>query len=171
MPPPFPIPYPLLNGNRYSFSSIGFLASGQEIVGVTSIDYDQELKPGDVYGTSPQLIGATKGQLKVTASLMMLQWEYENFITALCALNGTPGSGYMEARFDYVVQFQDGVGANQGPLFTHILRGCKIAKETDGYKVGPEANATKIELHHFYTIKSGNLPMVVTGTSAGFIPG
>lgn len=169
--PSFPILYPLVNGVRYSFSSIGFLVGGQEIVGVTEISYDQELKPGDVYGTSPQLIGATKGQLKVTASLVMLQLEYEAFIAALCQLNGTPGSGYMEVRADYVVQFQDGYGVNQGPLFTHILRGCKISKETDGYKVGPDANGTKVELHHFYTQKSGNLPMVTTGNSSGFIAG
>ncbi len=167
----FPIPYPLVNGVRYSFSSIGFLASGQEIVGITEINYDQELKPGDVYGTSPQLIGATKGQLKNTASLLMLQYEYENFISALCTLNGTPGSGYMEARMDYVVQFQDGTPSNPGPLFQHILRGCKIMKETDGYKVGPDANGTKIDLHLFYIEKSGNLPMVVTGNTSGFIPG
>src|SRR5712664_3407563 len=105
-----PITYPLIGGLRYDFTAISFFANGTPIVGITKLDYDQELAPTDVYATMPQKIGATRGQLKPTATMTMLQLEYELFIVALCALNGTPGSGYMEVRWDMQVLYQDGAG-------------------------------------------------------------
>ena len=161
-----PLTYPLINGRRYDFSSITFLANGQPIVGITEINYKQELKPGELYGTLPQKIGATRGQLKPTASFTMFELEYNALITALCTLNGTTGAGYMEVRFDIQVQKQDGFGSNLGTLITDILRGCKLVSADRAYKSGPDPLQVKVELDLFYIQENGQLPI-----GSSFIPG
>lgn len=96
----------------------------------------------------------------------MFELEYNALITQLCALNGTPGSGFMEVRFDIQVQKQDGFGSTQGILITDILRGCKLVKADRADKVGPEALQVKCELDLFYILENGQLPI-----GSSFIPG
>jgi hypothetical protein len=157
-----PLQYPQINGVRYEWTSITFAANGQPIVGIQELNYDHELKPGEVYGTLAQKIGATRGQYKATASFTILELEYQALITALCALNGTPGSGYLEVRFDIQVQKQDGVGSYQGPLITDLLRGCKLVKPSAAYKKGPDELVRKCDLDLFYIVENGQLPIGVS---------
>lgn len=166
---PQPILYPNINGRRWDWSSITFLLGGTPLPGLQSIDYSQELKAGEVYGSgTPQLLGATRGQLKCTLSFDILAEEYENLIFALCALNGTPGSGYMEVRFDIQVAKQDGQGLFQGPLYVDIIRGAKLDKVSKGYKVGPEGLMTKVEsAAPFYILENGQAPIAFNNFRAG----
>jgi hypothetical protein len=137
-----------------------------------SIDYAQELKAGEVYANgSPQKIGATRGQLKPTASFDILAEEYENLILALCLLNGTPLSGYMEVRADLQVAKQDGQGINLGPLFVDTLRGVKLNKISKGYKLGVEGLLTKCECDLFYILENGQAPDTINPNAPKFTIG
>lgn len=169
---PQPILYPLVNGVRWDFSSVTFAANGVPLPGLVSVDYSQELKAGEVYANgSPQMQGATRGQLKPTFAFDILAEEYENFIFALCALNGTPGSGYMEVRWDCQIAKQDGIGLNLGPLYIDTARSVKLDKVTKGYKSGPEGLQTKCECSLFYILENGQVPVGINPGAAGLSPG
>lgn len=169
--PLYPVLYPLINGVRYDYSAISFIANNTAIVGITEINYSQSLEPGDVYGTLAQKIGSTRGQHKAEASFTILQLEYQNLINDLCNLNGTPGSGYMEARFDIQVKYQDGIGANQGPLIIDVIHMAKLKKVDNSRKVGSEANAVKIDLDISFITENGMNPLQINGNYNAFVPG
>jgi hypothetical protein len=172
MPTSQTVTYPLVNGIRYDFSAIQLLASGVPLPGVNAINYSQELKGGEIRQNSPQLLGMTRGQLKCTASLDIYEDEYQNLLIAVCALNGTPGSGFMEARFDVQVLKQDGTGLNIGPLYADVIKGFKIGKVDHAYKSGPEGLLTKVESDQpFYIIENGQLPIGINPSNLHFIPG
>jgi hypothetical protein len=169
---PQPILYPLVNNRRWDFTSVSFVLSGAPLPGLVAIDYSQELKAGEIYANgSAQKIGATRGQLKPAASFDILAEEYENLVLALCLLNGTPGSGHMEVRWDLQVAKQDGQGLNLGPLFVDTLRGCKLNKVSKGYKTGPEGLLTKCELDLFYILENGNAPIAINTANSQFVVG
>jgi hypothetical protein len=169
---PNPILYPNINGTRYSFASITLLGAGLVIPGFIDIDYGNEVDSSMVYGTNPQPLGATRGQLKSSAKFTMLQLEYYNYIEALCVLNGTPGSGYLEVRHDIQVQYQDGSGITLGPLITDVIRGFRLKKPGRSFKAGPEALAVSCEGDCFYIAENGKLPFGVNPASVnGFTPG
>lgn len=169
--PLYPVQYPFINGVRYDYSSISFIANNTRIVGITEISYKQSLEPGEVYGTLAQKIGVTRGQHKAEASFTILQLEYQNMINDLCILNDTPGSGYMETRFDILVQYQDGVGPNQGPLIQDEIRSAKIKSVDHARKAGNEANMVKVELDISFIVENGNMPLQVNGALNQFISG
>lgn len=165
---PQPILYPFVNGRRWDFSAVTFAANGAPFPGLSSIDYGQELKPGEVYANgSPQIQGMTRGQLKPKLSADVLAEEYENLIIALCALNGTPDSGYMEVRWDLQIAKQDGVGEFTGPLYVDLCRGVKIDNVQKSYKSGPEGLLTKIECSLFYILENGQAPVTINPGAAG----
>lgn len=168
---PQPIQYPFIGGYRYDFSSVTFTANGAPLPGIQAIDYGNELKSGEIFSNgTPQKVGATRGQLKPFFTFDILALEYENLITALCLLNGTPGSGYMEVRWDVQVMKQDGQGLNLGPLYVDVVRGAKLEKVTKGYKVGQEGLITKCECSCFYVIENGQVPVGIIAGAAGISP-
>lgn len=159
---PLPIASPLVNGYRWDFSSITFNASGVPLPGLQSIDYGQEQKKGDVYANgSPQKIGQTVGQNKPSLSFDILALEYEALIFNLCALNGTPGSGYMTVRWDLRIDKQDGSGLTVGQVFTDICHGVSLDKISKGYKMGPEGLLTKCECSLIYLEENAQVALTV----------
>lgn len=163
-----PIPlYPAINGLRCDFSCITFLANGAPIAGITEINYGQELKGGEVRGTPIQQIGATPGQLKAKADFTMLQLEWNLLIPVLAVLaSGTPASGYMQARFDIMVQYQL---PSSPAIIVDVLRGCKVSNHDMSNKSGSDALQEKVELELFYILKNGVAPVVYG--PGGMLPG
>jgi hypothetical protein len=159
---PTPIPNPLINGYRWDFSALTFTASGAPLPGILDIDYAEELKKGEIYANgTPQKLGETVGQYKPSLSFTILALELENLLTAICAINGTPGSGYMLARFDVRVAKQDGSGLNLGPLYVDLCRGVSINKISSSFKTGQDALAHKIECSNFYLLRNGQSALTV----------
>ena len=166
---PQPILYPNVPGRRWDYSSVTFTATGVPVPGIVSIAYSHELKGSAVYAAgSPQKLGTTRGQYTPSCSLDILAEEYENFIFALCALNGTPGSGYGEVRWNLSVAKQDGQGLTLGPLYVDEIRGCKIDKVTKGYKTGPEGLLTKLDLDVMYILENGQSLVTINPASPQF---
>jgi hypothetical protein len=163
-----PIPlYPAINGVRCDFSSITFRANGAPIPGVTEINYSQELKGGEVRGTPIQVIGYTPGQLKCKADFTMLQLEWNLLVPVLALLaSGTPLSGYMQARFDLLIQYQL---PQSSVIIQDVIRGCKVASHEMSNKLGSDALCEKVELEPFYILKN-NVAPVVYGNN-GMVPG
>ena len=166
-----PIPaYPSINGVRTDFASLTFLANGAPIPGITEVNYSQELKAGEVFGTPVQMIGATRGQLKCKADFTILQLEWNLLLPVLATLaSGNPGSGYMEARFDLMLQYQ----IAQSPIIiTDIIRGAKVSNDEQSNKSGPDALLIKVELQPFYILRNGVAPVIIGPQNANnFTPG
>lgn len=152
-----PISYPLINGHRYSFSSIEFGANGIVMRGVSSIDYGDELTPGKMRGTGPNVIGRTRGEYDGDASIEMYRLEWENLKSTL----GTNGVGFGETSFPVTVMY----GETGQPVVTDTLEGCRITKVRTGGAEG--SDPTKVTLTIDLTrILHNSVPMY-TPTSGG----
>lgn len=144
---PISIDYPLINGTRFEYASIEIKAAGKRYVGVKSIDYSQDLEPGQVYGTHAQKIGRTRGELKPDGSMEMYKEEATNLIVGL-------GPGYMEVVFDIVVNYSEGLN-----IVTDTIKGCRIKKVSDSHSQGTDAITTKLDLDVMSILFNGIKPM------------
>lgn len=154
-----PIVYPLINGHRYSFASIEAIFKALPIIGFKSINYDDSLEPGEVYGSRPQLLGATRGKQKASGDFEMYRLEFEFFKATL----GVAGVGYGEEYFDINVTFSE--GALQ-PVITDTLLGCRIKKAASGNTDGTDASMIKCDL--FVTrVLLGKVPIATPSLPIG----
>lgn len=134
---------PLINGNRYDFSSIELQVQGRKFIGFTEISYSQELDRGYVYGAHSQPLGRTRGQLNMEASMTMLKEDYYELIAAL-------GAGYMEVPFDISVTYAD----NGERTKNDQILGCTISGEENSHSAGNEGLAVSVTLSPM-VIKTG----------------
>jgi len=154
MPPP--INYPDINGIRYDFSSIEFGVSPifAPIVGIQAINYEDTLDPGEIRGTSPQVIGRTRGKYDAKADIVCYVAERELIFAAVAALATTSLIGYREQPFDITVSYSDYLQPN---IVDNIV-GNRIKKPSSAHKTGQEGLMTKIELHTMYILWNGRNP-------------
>ena len=140
--------FPLINGNRYSWSSIEIRVGGKLYRGIKEIAYSVSLEPGDVRGTLAQRGGRTRGDYKPEGSMTMFLQEYNEFITDL-------GPGFMEREFDVVAQYSD---RNQ-PVVTDKLVSCRIKKADKSHSQGPDALIVKLDLDIMFIVENGISPI------------
>jgi hypothetical protein len=152
-----PISYPLINGHRYSYSSIEFGQNGVTIRGISSIDYGDELTPGKIRGTGPNPIGRTRGEYDGDAEIEMYRLEWENFRQSL----GNNGVGFMETAFQIGCTYGE---ANQ-PVVTDTMEGCRVAKVRTGGQEGTDATKVKLTINLMRILHNG-VP-AYTPTSGG----
>jgi hypothetical protein len=126
--------YPLINGVRHDFSSIEFTIKGAACLGVKEIAYSDSLEPGEVRGTSAQLLGRTRGQLKSEGSFTVPQQEWKELLDKL-------GNGFLEAVFDIVVNFRE-----DGAMYTDKILGCRVKKADRSHSNNADALEVKVEL-------------------------
>lgn len=150
-----PIAYPLVNGNRYDFSSVEIRVAGALFNGVKEVTYSQTLEPGIVRGNRAQVIGRTRGPLDAEGNLTLYKLEFQALIQALQLLGAPTQAGFMEVPFDVVVNYAE-VGQ---PVIQDTLRGCRIKKYEDTGSEGGEPIATSVDLH-IMLILSGDLPPI-----------
>lgn len=136
MPPP--IMFPLINGHRYSFASIEARFNDIPIIGFKSINYDDSLEPGEIYGSRPQLLGATRGKQKASGDFEMYRLEFDLFKLSL----GVGGIGYGESYFDIKVTYAE----LAQPVVTDTLVGCRIKKVASANTDGTDPTAIKCDL-------------------------
>jgi len=142
--PPQVVSYPQINGHRYSFASIEAAFNGLLVPGFKSISYNDELTPADVYGTSSNKIGRTKGKQNAACTFVMYKEEFENLRITL----GVTGVGYGETQFDIILTYFE---VGQVPI-TDIIQGCRVTKtsedsnadSSDALTVSVECNVMRI---------------------------
>lgn len=145
------IQYPLINGNRFDFSSVEVVAESVLFGGVKEITYTDSLEPGELRGNRSQLIGRTRGKYAVEASLTMFKSEFQQLITLL----GSKGVGYMEVAFTVVVSHSE----PGNDVVTDTLLGCRIKKAEDQKQEGGEPLTVKAELHVMRLDRNGVTPL------------
>lgn len=141
------LPTPLIDGHRYSFSSVELRVAGRIYTGVTEISYSVSQEPGIVRGTGARPIGRTRGEYTAEGSLTMLKSDYYDLIQAL----SLRAEGYLEASFDVVVTFSELFE----PPICDVLRGCRITREEDSHSTGGEALTVSLTLSVMEIIRNG----------------
>ena len=166
--PAIPI-IPDINGIRYDYSSLEInLGPSGLVTGITGINYEYELMPGEARGTAAQLIGRGRGQYKAKGDITLFSWEAQNLITALANLAAGINKGFMEWPFDVKVDKGD---AGQ-PVLTDFLRGCRITKGSNAFKNDQNLLVEKFDLSIPYLLKNGCAPFQPGGAGLqGFFQG
>jgi hypothetical protein len=141
---------PLINGNRYDFSSIEAKLDGRSYLGFKSINYSHSLEPGEVFGTDAQKMGRTRGQYKPEASFEMYKEEYALLLAGL-------GDGYMERAFMIVVNYEERDLIPR--VVTDRIVGFRIKKAENAHSPGNEPLTVKVEGSVMYILEDGNAPL------------
>lgn len=135
--PPLAVPYPLINGHRYSFSSIELIINSlPNVVGFSSINYKPSLKASLVYGSRPQPLGRTRGKVEYTFDFEMYRLEFE----ILKATLGAGPFGYGETQFDTIVQYWE----LAQPVVTDKILSARIEEVDLSNADGPDASKVKV---------------------------
>ncbi len=141
--------YPLINGNRFDFSSVEFIIGTKRYAGgVKEVSYDHALTPGELRGNHAPLIGRTRGKYEANGSMTVFKSEYQQIITDL-------GPGYLEKAFDLQMLYSE----PGSPVIQDVLRGCRIKKDADTGSEGGEASEVKVELHPMMLFRNGLAPL------------
>jgi hypothetical protein len=140
MPVSTPLPvFPLINGNRFDFTSIEIMINGVPYRGVKAIDYEDQLDPKKSYGTSARPLGRNRGPYDASGSLEIFREDWNSIAPVLAAL-GNGGIG--EANFLVIAHYAD-FGA---PTITDTLIGCRVKKITNSHAQGASELTVKLEL-------------------------
>lgn len=135
--------YPFVNGKRFDYSSIIIALNGKQYLGVKEISYDLELKPGELWGTSAQKIGRTRGQAKPSGSMSVYREEMSDLIAFLQTTTGVAQAvlGFMEVSFPIMVLMQEGL-----QIQTDLLVGARISKISNTFSASSDALMSKLDL-------------------------
>ena len=139
------IPYPLVRGVAYDFSSIQATFGLVPIIGIKSIDYSSQKTPGDVWGTSAKRIGRTRGQLKHSGSFTIYKKEWAAFVALFSAtvqVTGNANAALMDTEFDVKIAYAD----NGQPPEVDVLKSCIITQVSDSHSAGSDALVVKVDL-------------------------
>ena len=142
------IAYPLINGNRFDYSSIEINLDGLIYRGVKSIDYSDQLIPGKVKGTSAMAVGRTRGDYEAEASIEVFKEEWALLAAGLAS---KPPYGLGEVTFGVVVAYAD-FGA---VTVVDTLGACRIKKPSESHAQGSEGLTVKIDLDPLYILHNG----------------
>lgn len=133
---PTPIPYPLINGYRHSFTSITLKLDRTEIIGFKSANYNRTRSRTMVYGNNVDAIGKTRGINDYKADFEVYLAEYNYLMQKL-------GPGYGDKFFQIlVVAREDGFDVIQDEL-----NGCTIDETDASNSQGTDPTVRKITVN------------------------
>lgn len=143
------IPNPLINGNRYDWSSVVVKINGEEFGGIKEINYSQSLEPGEMRGTRAQVTGRGRGKYNAEGDITFYDSDFYVVAAALDKLGGGDGAGspgpagMMEVSFDITVSRAEAVLGT----VTDVLQGCRLKKIAPGGSEGGDLMVVKCDLH------------------------
>lgn len=142
------ISYPLVNGNRFDWSSVEIKFQGEIITGVKDVSYSHTLEPTKVYGTNAQPIGRTRGVYSADGSVTLYKSE-SKVLRQLLAGGGT--NGYGEVSFDIIVNYAEN---GEDPIVDELI-GCRIKGEESSHSQGADPLEEKITLDIMFVRRDG----------------
>lgn len=125
----------LLNKKRYQHSNAKIVIGLKRIIGIKSVDFEDELTPGKVRGTSKGVQGRTSGIYNASGSIEIYKDEAQ-------LLRDTLGPGYGEVEFNIIIHYQSPGMALQ----TVELVGCRITKDSTSHSEDENGLADKLDL-------------------------
>lgn len=140
--------YPLVNGIKYDWSCVEITLVDEVFTGVKEISYSSKTEPGEVFGTSAQKFGRTRGQNKPEASVTLYKLDYHQLIAKM-------GQGFHEYVFGITVNYDDG----SGNVVTDKIIGCRIKGAENSHTDGTDALVMKVDLDVMAIVENGLLPV------------
>jgi hypothetical protein len=126
------MPQPLINGRARDWAQVSITILGKKVVGVTDIEYEEELKIEDNYGIGQEPVSRGEGSITYKASVTFLAEEVDKLEEI-----APNGNIYRIPEFPIIVQFLEGAKVR-----THTLQNCRFTKNGRKMKSGD----TKIEV-------------------------
>lgn len=158
-------PTPVINGNKFSFSSIDLRPMGQRITDFKEVEYSTELDPGVMYGTSAAPVGRSRGLQKTEASITLYREAWLAFQASLILLSTTSNlnplgnpAGWMEVSWDAMISYAE---TPVSPVQKDVLKGARIKKWTANHSESNEILTVKLDLHVMQIILNGSAPLNV----------
>ena len=151
------LPFPNVQGFAQDHSSLDIKLAGVSTIGIKSLEWNDGLSPGKVYGTGAQRIAETRGQLETSGSMEIFKEYAKAFEKQLTdGAPGAPGAGLYEIFFpiDVIVVAESGSGQSE-----YNLRGVRITKRSFSSSSGSEPLAYKYDLSIAYVIVDGISPI------------
>lgn len=144
------VPYPLINGVRFDFSSVEIAIGALVFNGIKEVTYKHTLDPGMMRGARAAVMGRTRGKYDPEASITFYKSEYQDFIRAL-------GPNYMLAEWTAVVNYQE-LPALQ--IVTDTLVQCRLKSAENSHSEGEDALVVKCDLTLLKILESGLDPVL-----------
>ncbi|WP_437948652.1 hypothetical protein WME98_49995 [Sorangium sp. So ce296] len=123
------------NGNYHNHASAEIDCAGKPFLGITTLNYSDELEKELQYGTGSIALGVSQGQYKPNADMEMLKSEWERMKAVL------PQNGFGEFAFNIGATYKEASGT-----IVDELRTVYITKVEDASQQGPSANKVKLTL-------------------------
>lgn len=142
-------PNPNINGYEYDHTSSRIRIDGQVEPRIASLTYGGAFDGvNDIYGTSIQPIGQTRGRYKPKDPTLEL------YLKAWIDLRARFGDQLLTKRFVIVVELNEpGVG-----FITDVIHGCRIIDHENSTTEGGEAQKVKLSLKCFYVLPDKKNP-------------
>lgn len=153
---PYLLKYPDINGHRYSFASIEIDYAGLKIAGFKSINYSCSLEPGEMRGSSPIVLGRTRGNFSTDASCEMYRLEFDNLKERLAIIGAPFIQGFMEVSFPIIVTYAEVSALN---VTVDVLEGVRIKKCDFSNSQGNDASTVKLDLSLMNVVLNGVRPV------------
>lgn len=145
------IPYPLVNGQRHSWSSLEIRVAGNIILGLTELNYSPTLEPGVVIGAGSLPIGMTVGRAEYEGDFSILLEEFNSLQLQL-------GPAWMTKPFDIIASYDEsGSGLS---TVVDTLGGCRITKvESSASADSTDPIVRKCTIKYLTLLMNGVSPM------------
>lgn len=123
-----------INGKGHDYNSVKITVDDEEYLGITAIDYKPERTPGTAYGTHPQPLVYTDGQINNTASITMIKDTASKIRQKLVARAGA-GQSWMSVRFDVSVSYE----TSDVDLTTDYIVQARVVSPENSHSNGTDA--------------------------------
>jgi len=139
-----PIPYPLINGVRHSFSSIELKIADQIFIGFKSLNFSITRSRGLVRGNHPDPLAWTRGENEYKA-------DSELYLAELALILEQLGAGWQDLPIAVLVTY----GESGFDPITVELTGCHLDGLDFSASQGTDALAVKVDLNPLKILING----------------
>ncbi len=169
------VPYPLINGNLFDFSSFEFSIPGYPppppyggVLSIQSIDYSDNLEPGEMRGAAPHVLARTRGKYAATAKLTLPKVEADNIADLIQTFGAAVprAMGYLE--FGALTITCSYYEPSMPALVVDQLVGFRVTKMSDAHKTGQEPLMVDLDVSLFMLIRNGRYPFDPGNLAASF---
>ncbi len=118
----------LINGTYHDHNAVRITIDGEEIVGISEINYSDGTEPGEVFGTRQLMLGKTNGRYTAELSWTMNKRRHTEML-------GRMGHGFYSRDHDVSVSYRDTDGLG---LITDDIIGCRLTKNENSSSEGSD---------------------------------
>ena len=152
-------PYPLINGQAFSWASVEINILGAVQLGVTSVNYNVNIDPADVRGAGPNVIPYTTGNVTLDGDFEILLNQFNGMVA------GLPPGWLGQTIGDIIVKYaEDSAGFD--PI-VETLRGVRITQiGATAQSSSSDALVRKCTFKYLRYLIGDNSPLPVQPTTA-----